>query len=133
MTTFVDTSSILAMLDAREDLHATAAVAWTDLIDRKEQLITTNYVVVETVSLATRRLGVPAVREFDQAIIPLVEVIWISPEVHYRAMAALVASSGRRSLSLVDLVSFDVMRSRGIDMAYALDDDFNEQGFTTIP
>lgn len=35
----------------------------------------------------------------------------------------------RRAPSLVDFVSFEVMRERGITTAFAFDDDFRRQGF----
>lgn len=48
------------------------------------------------------------------------------------AAAALVAA-GRRSLSLVDCVSFEVMRRLAISTAFAFDRDFARVGFQTIP
>jgi predicted nucleic acid-binding protein len=43
----------------------------------------------------------------------------------------LVAS--RRQVSLVDLVSFEVMRREGIDTAFAFDRDFERAGFQVVP
>ncbi len=42
-------------------------------------------------------------------------------------------SRPRRDVSLVDRVSFEVMRRRRIDGAFAFDRDFADHGFTTIP
>jgi predicted nucleic acid-binding protein len=42
-------------------------------------------------------------------------------------------AAARRKVSLVDWVSFEVMRRTGIDVAFAFDDDFRAQGFRTVP
>ncbi len=47
-------------------------------------------------------------------------------------MAALLAA-GHRSVSLVDWVSFELMRAERIDCAFAFDADFARQGFATVP
>jgi predicted nucleic acid-binding protein len=36
-------------------------------------------------------------------------------------------------VSLVDRVSFELMRREGIERALAFDDDFTEAGFETVP
>jgi len=40
-------------------------------------------------------------------------------------------TAARRQLSLVDCISFEVMRRRGIKTAFTFDDHFAEQGFET--
>jgi predicted nucleic acid-binding protein len=47
---------------------------------------------------------------------------------HGEAIRALGARR-RRRVSFVDLVSFAVMRTRGIRTAFAFDDDFEREGF----
>jgi predicted nucleic acid-binding protein len=44
---------------------------------------------------------------------------------------ALVAS--RKKLSVVDCVSFVVMRDSGVSEAFCFDRHFREQGFRTLP
>lgn len=132
MTVFVDTSAILAAVDADEDFHSASAEALDRLLERTERLITTNYVIVETLSLVQRRLGIEPMRQLQASLIPAFEIVWVDQAVHGRGVAALLAARSRR-LSLVDCVSFEVMRERGIDTAVALDDDFKRQGFGLIP
>ena len=55
---------------------------------------------------------------------------WISSVQHIHGMAALLAAD-RRNLSLVDCVSFDAMRQRGLRQVFAFDKHFEEPGFTT--
>jgi len=44
-----------------------------------------------------------------------------------------VLSANRKKLSLVDCVSFQVMRETGIRTAFCFDEHFREQGFDVIP
>ena len=132
MNVFVDTSGVLAMLDASDAAHRRAAGAWARLLESESSLVTTSYVLVELTALAQSRLGVAAVRDIDRTLVPLMRVVWIDAVFHARAMAALLAA-GRRKLSLVDCVSFEVMREGGIASAFTLDPHFREQGFERIP
>jgi len=47
-------------------------------------------------------------------------------------MGALLTAAAR-DLSLVDCVSFAIMRERNLDTAFAFDRHFTQQGFTCIP
>ena len=56
------------------------------------------------------------------------DIDWISSVQHIQGMAALLAAD-RRNLSLVDCVSFDAMRRRGLRQVFAFDKHFEGQGF----
>lgn len=56
----------------------------------------------------------------------------VSLALHQQALAALL-SAGRREVSLVDWVSFLWMREQNIRQAFAFDQLFLEQGFTSPP
>ncbi len=43
VSVFVDTSGLLAILDAEDLYHAQAAACWKDLIERDEPLVSTSY------------------------------------------------------------------------------------------
>lgn len=79
-----------------------------------------------------RRLGRDATRILLEAILPVVEIVWIDRDLHAAAVSALLAAI-RRRVSLVDWVSFELMRRHGIQTAFAFDRDFAVQGFATIP
>lgn len=132
MTVFVDTSAILAALNEADQDHHRIGSALRDLIESEGSLLTTSYILVESLALLQRRLGMEAVRTFERDIIPLLDVHWIDAEVHWTAMASFLAVS-RRHLSFVDCVSFESMRRRGLTRALALDGDFAEHGFEQIP
>jgi predicted nucleic acid-binding protein len=129
---FVDTSAIIAFLDADAPAHEAVTQEWRAAIETERPLYTSNYVLVETYALAQRRLGMEAVRSIANVIAPLLRPLWVDETLHGAAVAALLAAN-RRGLSLVDCTSFELMRRDGIRRALAVDDDFAQQGFELIP
>jgi predicted nucleic acid-binding protein len=132
MTVFVDTSALFAVLDAEDQYHSQARDLWTALIQKEETLVCTNYVLVETFALVQRRLGIEAARVLQEDITPMLHIEWITDVPHLAGIAAVLVA-GNRHLSLVDCISFEVMRRMGIKTAFAYDHHFVEQGFDCIP
>ena len=132
MSTFVDTSALLAVLDADDQHHPAAKHAWENLVTNESDLVCTNYVLVETFALVQSRLGLEAVRTLQEDIAPLLRIEWIDEQSHASGVAALLIAA-RRQLSLVDCASFDAMRRLGITTAFTFDRHFAEQGFNKIP
>ena len=132
MSAFVDTSALIAILDADQPRHAVVIDAWERSVVEKQPLVTSNYVLVESFALIQHRLGLEALGALADVLLPLLRPFWIDEELHAAAVAALF-TAGRRGLSLVDCTSFELMRRHGIRDALALDDDFARQGFTLVP
>lgn len=132
MKVFIDTSALLAVLDQDEDNYRRTAQAWGEILQSSRELVTSNYILVETLALLQHRLGLEAVRCFQEEILPALEIIWVDATVHHAATSAMLAAE-RRKLSLVDCVSFEVMRLAGIGTALTLDRHFHQQGFTCLP
>lgn len=132
MSTFVDTSAFLAVLDADDAQHVRADRVWSDLVGSEEDLLTTSYVLVETFALAQARLGLRAARLMHDDVVPILRVTWVDEALHRAAMTAVLTAQ-RRDLSLVDCVSFEAMRRLGASRAFAFDRHFRQQGFTVVP
>ena len=132
MSVFVDTSGLLGVLDRDDVRHKSAAGSWADILRSDEILTTTNYVLIETIALLQHRLGLTAVRFFQEEVLPVIGIIWVDAAVHHAAVSVMLAA-GRKKLSLVDCVSFEAMRIGGISTAFTLDRHFREQGFTCRP
>jgi uncharacterized protein len=132
VSVFIDTSAFYALLDRSDENHLEAKREWNGLLDEDRTLVTSNYVLIETVALSQNRLGMSAVRGFQEDIIPILNLEFITPKTHRLGTTALLASS-RRRLSLVDCVSFELMREIEIRTAFAFDAHFREQGFNTVP
>ncbi len=124
---FVDTSAILALLVPTDRAHPRARESFERLAAARAPLITSPYVMVETYALLQRRLGLDAVRAFREEFAPLLDVVWITEEVHERALDEMLNRPA--ALSLVDASSFVLMRSEGIHRAFAFDRHFETEGF----
>jgi predicted nucleic acid-binding protein len=129
---FVDTSAFYALLDGDDAEHPRGLKLWERESPGEESLVTTNYVVLESMALLQSRLGMPAVRAFHDAVLPLVRMEWIAEEIHAQAVRAFIATD-RRGLSLVDLSSFETMRRLGIRSAFTFDRHFRRHGFEIVP
>ena len=70
--------------------------------------------MVEAAALVHRRLGLAAVRVLLTELVPALAVRTVGDTLHDRAVAAYLAGL-RRGVSLVDQVSFEVMRDEVID------------------
>ncbi len=97
------------------------------IVASSQPLLTHNYVLIETAALLQRRLGMPSARAFlsDARNFTL---HWVTPDDHAEA-TALFEQRNRRDLSLVDCMSFVVMRKYRSTTALAYDADFQTEGF----
>lgn len=132
MALFVDTSALYALMDADDSLNSAAGAEWVSLLSGGETLVTSNYVLVETFALVQRRLGMAAAARLQTDVVPVLDVQWVDESIHRSAIGALLIA-GQRGLSLVDCVSFEVMRARGLERVFAFDADFATAGFSLIP
>ena len=92
-----------------------------------QPLLTHNYVLIEIVALLQRRLGMPSARAFLSDAQNFT-VHWVTPDDHSEAVT-LFEQHNRRGLSLVDCMSFVVMRKYQSTAALAYDADFQTEGF----
>jgi Predicted nucleic acid-binding protein, contains PIN domain len=129
MKVFVDTSALYALVDDGDPHHGDA-VGSLQRVQGSADLLTHNYVLVEAISLVRRRLGASAELHLMDVILPIVRTIWIDELTHRAATTAYRAAS--RSGSLVDYVSFEVMRQAGVEVVFAYDRDFERQGFRPV-
>ncbi len=131
MKVFVDTSAFIAVLSADDRFHAQAKTIWQRELTSDTHLVTSNYVVLETTEILQNRIGLDAVRTFDGVMLPPIEVRWVDGPMHNAAMSAVLAAQ-RRSLSLVDCVSFEVIKETATDYCFTFDPHFSEQGFIIL-
>ena len=128
---FLDTSGLLAFLDRDASQHERVRASMAQIF-RDREAITHNYVLVETEALAHRCLGARAVRALLEGVMPALRVAWVDADLHDAAVGAHLRTLRRRS-SLVDHVSFELMRRLDLRTALALDGDFAREGFELLP
>ena len=126
---FLDTSAVYAIADVADPNHARASERLQAALGKPEAVLIHNYVILESVALIQRRLGLQAAIAFLKGVY-LLQVHWVTQDEHQAAVEMLELRN-RRTLSLVDCVSFVVMKERGITTALAYDSDFDREGFHT--
>jgi predicted nucleic acid-binding protein len=126
---FVDTSALIALLDADDPRHQAARAALVDL--GSHDLVTTGYVVAESIAVTRRRFGVDGTVALVDDILPLVDVLPVDPSEHASALARYRASLPSGT-SFVDQVSIHVIARDQIAVAFALDADFAATGVQVL-
>lgn len=124
---FIDTSAIYALADRSDPQHRRARKQFERMLGAGMPLLTHSYILIESVALLQHRLGIDTARTFV-ADARAFEVEWVSATTHEAAVDRWRLAN-RRKVSLVDAVSFVVMRARGVDVAFAFDPHFAEEGF----
>ena len=130
MNVFGDSSAFYAYLDKQDYCHLKAKEQMSSLIQSNDIIVSSNYIVIETIALVQRRLGFDAVINFQEVIVPLLNVYFVNKELHQKGIEFFLNES-RRNLSLVDCVSFELMKQLGLQkaFAFAFDKHFEEYGF----
>lgn len=132
MSIYVDTSALIAVLDAADRHHQAAATTWTALVSGNEPLLASNYVLLETAAIVQRRSGLASLSVLERGIVPVLTIIWVTEAVHQAAVNAVLMAN-RRDLSLVDCISFTLLQNLGINRVFTFDPHFQEQGFQCLP
>lgn len=128
---FADTSGFFALLDQDDRFHELAVKKWESLFEKHFEIITTDYVRLESWALLQRRLGAEAALCFQDDILPVCQIYHVEEDSFQRTVAQWRIAR-RKNLSLVDLTSFDCMRQHRIEEALTFDRHFKEQGFRII-
>jgi len=128
MIVFVDTSALFSLLVHDDYMHVRAKLNFAHFGAHHFRLMTSSFVLVETIALLQRRIGLDAVRDFNAKIAPLLEVVWVDTDWHNRGMMRLLAQN-QKELSLVDCLSFEIMEAREITEVFSFDRHFEANGF----
>ena len=124
---FLDTSAIYAWADAADPNHDVGVRRLTAILESGEELLTHNYVLVESTALLQARLGLAAAIKLAKDS-PAFVIEWVDDDLHASGIRELERSR-KRHVSLVDHISFLVMRRRHVAIAFAFDPDFASAGF----
>jgi len=136
---FVDTSAFYALADESDRNHPQAKGFYESLIT--EELLTTDYVLVECWFLIGSRLGRKEAIDFWDALHSgIVEMVNAEAQDLNQARK-IIERFPDQGFSLVDAVSFVVMERNGIKRAFTFDSHFqiyrfgneNKQHFSVVP
>ncbi len=96
MIVFIDTLAFYALLSSTDEQHADAIAYWDDIIlDTESQLVTSNYILIETCALLRHRLGMRAVEIMHREILPALTILWVDEFTHFAATEAMLTAGNR--------------------------------------
>jgi len=132
---FADTAGWAALFVEKQVGHDEAVRAVDAWINSGKRLVTTSLVIAEFVALAESPLRVPRPSQvvYVEAIraAPWVEVFHVDESLQQDGWN-LFKSRMDKAWSLVDCVSFVLMRRRGMLRALTLDHHFEQAGFVRL-
>jgi predicted nucleic acid-binding protein len=130
---FADANFWIALINRNDDLHGAAVAAHAGLTDAR--LVTTDEVMGELLNYYSSR---GELMRF--AAIQMVEGVRADPRVDVVAQSRATFDGGLKTYghrmdkeySLVDCVSFELMRREGITEALTYDHHFEQEGFVAL-
>jgi len=126
---FLDTGAFLALADEDDDYHTAAKSIYTELLQSKAQLLTSNFVLSETYTLirskVSHQAAVDFMRRLDQSGIKALHV----SEAIERTAKAIFVRYNDKDFSFVDCTSFALIDHHKLDQAFAFDAHFRQYRF----
>jgi uncharacterized protein len=131
---FVDTAGWMACADGADPAHARARAARDAALEAGLRLVTTDYVVDETLTLIRMRLGIGAAEAWWAQVDGSSRVRHETIDAHRAERArALFFRHRDKDYSFTDCTSFVVMRELRLKEALTTDGHFRQMGFAVLP
>ena len=131
MRIFIDTSAIIAFLNTDDEFYKDSFNIFSRLLEERAKIISSNYVLLETMVILKNRIGIEAIKILKNDILPVIKTCWIDEDVHNFCVNTQIAAD-RKKLSLVDYTSFEIMRRLNIRQAFTFDNHFKDMGFEIL-
>ncbi len=135
-TVFVDSSAWLALVVQRDTYHSAARAYYRSMVT-KARLVTSTYVVGESVTFLTyrnwRRQAIELYEMIQAASrTNLLKLEWIAPDVQEEAWR-IYQQYDDQVFSFCDCTSFALCRFRDVDEVFSFDRDFDIVGLQRRP
>jgi predicted nucleic acid-binding protein len=128
---FVDTSAWVAMLDRSEASHLAVAAF---LREQRALLVTSDYVVDETLTFLRLRVGTPIALQFGESLLADDGIAFVRlAEADWKQAWVLFRRYSEHDFSFTDCTSFALMKRLGLSRALTLDGHFRVMGFQMLP
>ena len=131
---FVDTAGWMAMADESDPLHRAAMRIRDKHLEKGGLLVTSDYVMDETLTLIRMRIGLDAARTFWEQTSESPRLRW--ERIDARRVQAAIEWFFRwrdKTFSFTDCTSFVVMRELHLKKALTCDRHFRDAGFEILP
>ena len=127
---FIDSAYVIALLNDRDQYHENAKRLVRHY--RRQSFVTSEGVLLEVGNFLSARFRTQAVEVIEQFLMsPDIEVVYTTPHLLVSALA-LYKRMSDKEWSLVDCISFVIMRERGIKEALTSDHHFTQAGFQAL-
>jgi predicted nucleic acid-binding protein len=131
---FVDTGGWMACADGGDPAHATCRAARDGRLEGGHTLITTDFVIDETLTLIRFRLGLGAAKAWWQQIDGSVRLRWERVENdRFERARHLFFQYRDKDLSFTDCTSIAIMRELKLTTVLTTDRHFQQMGFEVLP
>ena len=129
MRLFVDTSAWVALNDLKDQHHAVAVEKLARIRSEKVELVTSDYILDETLTLIRMRTFHQAAIAFGDALLKsgVASMVTISDEVRSAAFV-LFRKYDDKDLSFTDCTSFALMTRLKVQTAFTFDGHFQQVG-----
>ncbi len=130
MRLFVDTSAWLALNDKNDQYHNKAAVKSIEIKKHKIELITSEYIIDESITLIRYRVSHRAAVIFGDSLINsnIVTIIDVTGENRINAWE-MFKKYEDKELSFTDCISFVLMKNLKLNKTFTFDEHFKQLGF----
>ncbi len=133
MRLFVDTSAWLALNDRNDRYYNKAVSKSTEIKKQRIELITSEYIIDEAITLIRYRVSHKAAVIFGDSVINsnIVRIIDVTGEDRTRVWEMFKRYEDKE-LSFTDCISFVLMKNLKLHKAFTFDEHFKHVGFETF-
>ena len=129
----IDTSWFKAFIDTKDDFHNISIKQYATMSSQKASLITTNFIVDESLTLLRVRRGLKLSLEFRDLLMEMVNhlrIVRVLSTDEFKAWDWFPKNWSK--LSFTDCTSFAVMQRLGLKHVATFDDHFSRAGFNML-
>jgi predicted nucleic acid-binding protein len=131
---FVDTAGWMACADRSDPAHLACTAARDGALEAGRMLVTTDFVVDETLTLIRVRLGLAAASAWWQQIDASARLRWERVEAdRFERARHLFFQYRDKALSFTDCTSVAIMRELKLTTVITTDGHFRQIGFDVLP
>jgi len=134
---FVDSSAWIALASVNDQYHTQARAFFLKELQSSRRLLTTNFVLNETLTLLRYRFGLPIAEKFWATIQQAhssgqLELYYIQEDIWEESLNIFFRYRDQ-DFSITDCTSFALLKRRGIEAVFAFDHHFLVMGYIVEP
>lgn len=131
---FVDTGAFIARYVKRDQYHSRATAAWKQLAKKPVPLLTSSFVLDETITLLARRTSYDFAAARARSLLSSAVLTVLRPDAKDELTALdQFESFADQQVSYTDAISFVLMKRRGLKRVFGFDRHFALAGFELWP